>query len=141
MTSINELDKQYSTEELLNIIEGATPKKPTPVEKPLKKEIEKFIFQLSITKGTTKIPSLLLYDAYKKWNKKAVNRSVFLKYFSEYFPLIRDEGMKYFNLNEEPFRKYLTNPPVLYEFLRREREHWWEYVEKRRKKKEKNSTR
>jgi hypothetical protein len=95
---IHELD----LDSLIALAQGA---KPEDIVEKLT-EASKFIYELNIKHGDTKISSELIYHTYKHWNgwnQKRQSKVLFFKDFKTYFEPYRTTHGVVYHLNPKPF--------------------------------------
>ncbi len=93
---------ELSTDDLVSLLKGAD--EEVVMEKI--SEAAKFIYDLKIKHGDTKVPAQVIYHTYKHWrgwNQKRQSKPLFFRDFSKYFTAHRTgDGMCYL-LNPKPF--------------------------------------
>lgn len=98
-----------SVEDLINLAQ----KSQEPVVMDELTEASKFIYELSIRHGDSKIPAQLIYYTYKQWkgwDKRPQPKPYFFRDFSKYFESVRSsDGINYlldpksFDLSKEAY--------------------------------------
>lgn len=93
---------ELSVEDLVALAAGA---KPEDIVEKIS-EAAKFIYDLNIKHGDTKVPAQVIYHTYKHWkgwDQKRQAKPLFFRDFGKYFPKHRTgDGMCYL-LNPKPF--------------------------------------
>lgn len=102
IVSSKKLIHELSAEDLIALASGADPKEV--VDKI--SEAARFIYDLNIKHGDTKVPAEVVYHTYKHWNgwnQKRQSKGLFFRDFKKYFePYRTTHGMVY-HLNPKPF--------------------------------------
>jgi hypothetical protein len=97
-----------SLEELLSKIDEAEQKQQRSVKNVDENSVNRFISDLEIKTGLERIPTFVIYFAYKKiwFNKvkdKKVNKIVFFRAFNKLFTQFRSNKQRYYLLDPTPF--------------------------------------
>jgi hypothetical protein len=71
----------------------------------LDKEVHKFILELNIQEGETKVPNSKIYYVYTKWNPRRTRKkpSIFFKEFKKCFRRYIKNSERGYKLNQKPF--------------------------------------
>ena len=107
---------ELSEDELLLIAQN---KIELPKEAKGLNEAHRFILDLNIKLGDTKVPSGIIYERYKQWKEqtkgKIQAKNLFTKDFAQFFPNYRSTHYRYylldatpFDLSEESYKAYET---------------------------------
>ncbi len=99
----NKIVHELSIEELLEIAKGA---KPEDTFGDKVTEAARFIYDLKIRAGTTKISGQLVYwhyKSYKGFRNTKQPKPLFYRDFNKYFKVERNKHGTYYNLDPAPF--------------------------------------
>lgn len=105
-----------SLEKLLEAIDNAEEKQQRSVKNLHKTSVNRFISDLNIKTGLERIPTYVIFYAYKKnWidpiKKKKVNKIVFFRAFNKLFTQLRTNKQRYYLLDPTSFN--LTREGIL----------------------------
>jgi hypothetical protein len=93
---------ELSVDDLIALASGA---KPEDIIEKIN-EAARFIYDLNIKHGDTKISAVIIYHTYKHWkgwNQKRQSKALFFKDFKKYFEPHRTTDGIVYHLNPKPF--------------------------------------